>query len=411
MVSPSTKNQKESMKSKLMASPLLCLGMFAFGSNVSAEDLMNPIQTALSSTTISGYVDTSVEWTLNRLDPTGLGWDSWPSTIPFRDPGKADGFNLNVVKLSIEKPLDESEWASGYKADLLFGPDAVAYNPSANGDMNESFAVKQAYVALRAPVGNGIDWKLGTFDTVIGYETFEAGNNPNFTRSWGYAIEPTQHTGILGTYRINDRVAIAAGVANTLSAGINNRNNPNETWHKAYLASIVVTAPDDCSMFGGSTWYAGAVGGFAGGPDDQQNFYTGVTLNTPVNGLRTGIAFDYVENLGGTDGVSDYQDDAWVMGFYFSYQATEKLSLHARGEYGDLRYKLTIPGFDDRGHEYMTGLTGTVQYDLWKNVLSRIEVRWDQMHTKGTTVDIGTTEYDYVNATQMGVYANFIYKF
>ena len=23
------------------------------------------------------------------------------------------------------------------------------------------------------------------------------------------------------------------------------------------------------------------------------------------------------------------------------------------------------------------GLTGTVQYDLWKNVLSRLELRWD----------------------------------
>lgn len=398
------------MNSKMLAVSFVFLSAFA-SNRATAEDSMNPIQTALSATTISGYVDTSAEWTLHRLDPTGLGWDSWPD-MPFRGESKANGFNLNVVKLSLAKPLDESEWASGYKVDLLFGPDAVGYNPSVNGDSDQSLAVKQAYVALRTPLGNGIDWKLGTFDTVIGYETFEAGNNPNFTRSWGYAIEPTQHTGILGTYRVNEHLAFAAGVANTLTAGINNRNtNPGETWHKTYLASIAVTAPEDGCIFGGSTFYVGAVGGFADGPDDQNNFYVGATFNTPVAGLKTGIAFDYVENLGGTDGVNDYQDDAWVMGFYFSYQATERLSLHARGEYGDLKYKFTIPGFTDRGHEYMTGLTGTVQYDLWKNVLSRIEVRWDQMHTKGNAVDIGVTEYDYVNATQMGIYANFIYKF
>ena len=389
---------------------LAAVGVVTLASAVKAEDVkMNALQTALSSTTISGYVDTSVEWTLNRLDPNGLGWDSWPSTIPFRTDNKADGFNLNVVKLSIEKPMDESEWASGYKVDLLFGPDAVAYNTSANSGTTADFGIKQAYVALRTPVGNGIDWKLGTFDTVIGYETFEAGNNPNFTRSWGYAVEPTQHTGILGTYRINDNIAIAAGIANTVSAGINTRNtNPGETWHKTYLASIAITAPNDIGFLSGSTFYAGAVGGFVGGSEDQNNFYAGVTLNTPVVGLKTGIAFDYVSHLGGTSDVGDYQDDPWVVGFYASYQATEKLSLHARAEYGDLKYKFTLPGFTDQGHEYMTGLTGTVQYDLWKNVVSRLELRWDQLHTKGA--DTGGS-YDYVDATQMGVYANFIYKF
>ena len=49
-----------------------------------------------------------------------------------RAKSKQDGFNLDVMKLSIAKPQDESPWASGYQVDLLFGPDAVGYNPSAN---------------------------------------------------------------------------------------------------------------------------------------------------------------------------------------------------------------------------------------------------------------------------------------
>ena len=51
---------------------------------------------------------------------------------------------------------------------------------------------------LRTPVGNGIDWKMGVFDTVIGYESNSDPLNPNYTRSYGYTIEPTTHTGILG---------------------------------------------------------------------------------------------------------------------------------------------------------------------------------------------------------------------
>jgi hypothetical protein len=58
----------------------------------------------------------------------------------------------------------------------------------------------------------------------------------------------------------------------------------------------------------------------------------------------------------------------------------------------------------------MMALTGTVQYDLWKNVISRLEVRWD--HTLddfnafgGTTIGVPNRGNWYTIA------ANVIYKF
>ena len=71
------------------------------------------------------------------------------------------------------------------KADFLFGPDANFYATTLNGGALNSgdFALKQAYVALRAPVGNGIDVKVGVLDTIVGYEVFESPSNPNFSRS------------------------------------------------------------------------------------------------------------------------------------------------------------------------------------------------------------------------------------
>jgi len=369
---------------------LAAVGVVSLASAVNAEEAkMNALQTALSSTTISGYVDTSVEWTLGDKN----GPIQSQSYIPFRD-GKSDGFNLNVVKLSLEKPMDEGQWASGYKVDLLFGPDAVGYNTSINADYvtDNDFAIKQAYVALRTPVGQGIDWKVGVFDTIIGYETFEAGNNPNFTRSWGYAVEPTEHTGILGTYRINENIAVAAGVANSLYSGINNRTDL-DPWHETAMGSIAITAPKDSGFLAGSTLYAGAVVGPDSG--DQQNYYLGATLNTPVAGLKAGVAFDYVENpsldvytLGG---------NLWIVGAYACYQATEKLSLHARGECGQAN---TAP------ETTLGSLTGTLQYDLWKNVISRLELRWDQVHNRAGLDEGGTT-----TDTGVSLYANFIYKF
>jgi len=38
-------------------------------------------------------------------------------------------------------------------------------------------------------------------DNILGYETSDAVNNPNFTRSYGYTLEPLSHTGLLLSYQ------------------------------------------------------------------------------------------------------------------------------------------------------------------------------------------------------------------
>ena len=106
------------------------------------------------------------------------------------------------------------------------------------------------------------------------------------------------------------------------------------------------------------------------------------------------------------------------MGLHLSYQATEKLSLYTRGEYftesGYLAgtagtpgsYALGIAGTAASAFE----LTETVQYDLWKNVLARLEFRWDHAeHGAGfggvATGAAPTAENAFLLA------ANLVYKF
>src|SRR5437773_6110906 len=197
---------------------LAALGVISLASAAKAEEKANMVQTALSATTLSGYVDTSVQWNL------GTGNARLPD-YKFGGASKADGFNLDVVQLRIEKPLDEAEWAAGYRVDLWAGPDAnILGTQSIFGSGSKAstgdFAVRQAYVALRAPCGNGIDFKVGVFDSIIGYESVESGNNPNYTRSFGHSIEPQTHTGILASYRFSDMLSASVGVANTIGPAI-----------------------------------------------------------------------------------------------------------------------------------------------------------------------------------------------
>jgi len=400
---------------------LAAVGAVSLASVAQAEEKASTVMTALSSTILSGYVDTSMQWNM------GTG-DRFAPAYKFGGAAKADGFNLDVVKLTLEKPLDESEWAAGYKVDLLFGPDANAFpgglGTQSNGNAAD-FAIKQAYVALRAPVGNGIDFKVGVFDSVIGYESFESGNNPNYTRSWGHTIEPSTHTGVLATYRVNNNVSFAAGIANTLSATINGRAfspfGPKAESYKTYMGSLALTAPDDWGFIAGSSLYAGIVNGFNGGLiADQTSYYAGATVATPVTGLRLGASYDYAglshQSTGVFLPIGGPVTPAYAnaVAAYASYQVTEKLSLHGRVEYATDSKKLAstaeLVGFGVASK--MLAVTGTAQYDLWKNVISRLELRWDH------ALD-GSEAFGGANTSTFGgnrhnsyiVAANIIYKF
>ncbi|MDB6123998.1 MAG: hypothetical protein JWQ71_2991 [Pedosphaera sp.] len=413
---------------------LAAVGVVSLASVAQAEEKMgSSVMTALSSTVLSGYVDTSMQWNL------GTG-NAFAPAFKFNGPKKADGFNLNVVKVTLEKPLDEAEWSAGYKTDLLFGPDANAFpgglGTSSTG-VSSDFAIKQAYVALRAPVGNGLDVKVGVFDSIIGYESTEAGNNPNFTRSWGHTIEPSTHTGVLASYRINNMIQLAAGVANTMSATINSRAftptgvGGKAESYKTYMGSIALTAPENWGFVSGSSLYGGVVNGFnnvVGTGADQTSFYAGLTLATPVTGLRVGASYDYagISKQPLTGNNSAYAN---AVALYTSFQATEKLSLHVRGEYASLSKNLTslaqganffgTPGAIGGVPGEVLALTGTIQYDLWKNVISRLEVRWDHSLDGGKAfgnVGPGTTTGDgvFYGGSRKNSYivaANLIYKF
>jgi len=375
---------------------LAAVGLVSLPSVMQAEEKASTMMTALSATTISGYVNTSMEWNpgTGNANPPGFAFNK----------GKQDGFNLDVVKLTIERPLDEAQWAAGYRVDLLFGPDANSLATSSSGIATSDFAIKQAYVAVRAPIGNGLDFKLGVWDTIIGYETFDAGSNPNYTRSYGYTMEPTTHTGLLATYHVNNMIDLAAGIANSFGPTINQRANPPKAEsYKTYMASVSFTAPESFGFAKGATLYGCIINGFnsaaiGGGQTAQQSYYIGSTVPTPITGLKLGASYDYAgvshnnnATLGGlgvtaAPTVATWQDSA---AGYLSFQASEKLSLHSRVEYFwqskanvNLLSATALPS-------KVLAFTETIQYDLWKNVLSRLEVRWDHA-ADGTTPYAGT---------------------
>ena len=362
---------------------LAALGVVSLASAVRAEEAAAKIftETAVSGTQISGYVNTSAHWNFN----------GYRNTLDSFGGNKADGFNLDAVSVTISKPLDETDWAAGYNFQMVYGQDAALVGM--NDFSSDKSTIKNAYVELRAPVGNGIDLKVGVWDTILGYEGFDRGNNPNYTYSYGYLLEPTTYAGVLASYKVCDVLSVQGGVADVANGGggVSPASRASIDSRKTYLGSLALTAPQSWGVLAGSTLYAGATygatasttGTLTGGPTGEQaNYYVGTVVNTGVKGLKVGASYDHVSvnnlNAGGANG--------WVnaMALYSSFQATDKLSLHARAEYawGNGIALANIAGapLGSVPAESAYAFTGTVQYDLWKNVLSRVELRWD--HTK-----------------------------
>src|ERR1700722_3435478 len=107
---------------------------------------MSMVQTALSQTTLSGYVDTAAQWnpgTDQRPTPP-VGVES--VNIPHYAFAKNDGFSLNAVDIALDKPEDSSQWAAGYHVEVMAGSDSVGVGVSG------ALSLRQAFVRLHTPL-------------------------------------------------------------------------------------------------------------------------------------------------------------------------------------------------------------------------------------------------------------------
>jgi hypothetical protein len=376
---------------------LAAVGVVSFASAARADEKMNAVQTALSGATLSGYVDTAATWRPGTDQGIGFFGGSVANTPGYRFMGN-DGFSLNAVDIALDKPEDESPWAAGYHAEFMQGADAVT--PGIVG-------LRQAYVTLRTPVGNGIDWKVGMWDTIIGYESNSDPLNPNYTRSYGYTIEPTTHTGILATYKVNDMVTVQAGIADSSNVGFGTVgvNPASFESQKAYMGDVQFMAPDGAGWMKGATLTVGvidAAGNHTTLTSGSTSFYAGATLPMPVKALKVGAAFDFLDlHNGGLVG-NPSDDSVWNIALYSSYQVTDKLVFNLRAEYLDNGNSSPVSNPIVLNSAYAGNeaeeFTATAQYNLWANVISRLEFRWDHVE-HGNAFGFSSTDVSAANTS------------
>ncbi len=132
----------------------------------------------------------------------------------------------------------------------------------------------------------------------------------------------------------------------------------------------------------------------------NRTIYAGATLNSPWKDVTFGAAFDYVQNLYGQNYIGNDHLNDYILGLYNTIKATDKLSFNSRGEYWYVQGK--GGDSDTGGYDNGIALTETVQYDIYANVISRLEFRYDHVLRSVN----GSGYYVLPNGAETGYYSD-----
>jgi hypothetical protein len=268
---------------------------------------------ALSESVLSGFVqasyfyDTSVP---GDRKSNGYLWNT-----------SHNAFSLNKVKVTLASPGVErsgEKWDAAYRVSLIFGEDAPVVNTGGEAQGFES--LREAYVELNAPLGTGLNLRLGQLISLLNYESGDGGAvNANFSQGYQwYYTGNGPGAGVQAGYTFTDWLDLKLRVQNGMYSGPFDSNNG-----KTVMGALGIK-PDE------KTWIS--LIGFGGDETETMSLYGGSILAGRTFGTKitTGLELDFFrfDNDSGADDA-----DLYSIGGWFSYDFTPKIGIALRAEY------------------------------------------------------------------------------
>ena len=133
---------------------------------------------------------------------------------------QANSFVPQVAQLVFERSATAGSATDriGFRARLNFGAQSRFSRARTNfqpGTDNNEVDFQELYAEYIAPIGNGLKIQAGKINTLIGYETINSWENPNFSRSFMFGLgQAFTTTGIRFTYPLASWGTVAIGLIN-----------------------------------------------------------------------------------------------------------------------------------------------------------------------------------------------------
>lgn len=326
-----------------------------------------------------GYVDAS--YTQNFNNPKNSGANA--NHLRIFD-GDSNSFRPNMAQLVFEKEGTNGANAverTGFRVKLDVGEDAQF----TGGRTGDDFDFQELYAQFVAPVGNGLDIRIGRMNTLVGYEVIESPFNPNFSRSWLFGLgQPFTTTGIRLLYPINEQLSVAVGAINSFT-GLTEDNNSAKSLE--WLLSYNPTAQLGIHLYG-----------FFG--RESSNTVSGAGKRVLVGSYMTFQATDqlgfvvegYYANQENGSGISSGRNARWNgAAGYAIYDFNDQWGVRARGEiFEDAGGDQSCLGSAGSGGnanvctvaapiaQTLWETTLTLQYKPAPSLITRLEFRYDK---------------------------------
>ena len=171
---------------------------------------------------LTGYGDMGYFYDLTVPKNVAPPRSAPPTFVGFPGDYKND-LMLNQVELDFQRTIaDPSKFDIGFNIEGLYGRDAVYTHSDGildNGNKHgktspdDDLDLEQAYLLVSVPLGTGLEFQIGKFDTLLGYEVINPTGNPLYTHSYEFSYGvPFTQTGILASYNLTSALKLTAGI-------------------------------------------------------------------------------------------------------------------------------------------------------------------------------------------------------
>jgi hypothetical protein len=361
------------------------------GIDVGEGEAASPLDPFLQSVNIGGHLAASYGYSFNDPD-VNAGANTLCS---FQC--NHNELSIDAAKLEIGRPASEPGKV-GFQFDLLFGQNAniqaglappADMNSTPNGiSSDQEIFLQQAFASYNA---NGVELKLGKFETLLGYELFDTDANTNITQGvlFTFAI-PAFHTGLLTGGAFSEEFTWNAGFVN----GFNNTRESGDA--KAFMGRLgwargpaLIALSSFIGTLGETRLNSN--GQVIGDNSRDTQIYDLILEYKPTDRFKTWANLD----VGRTDAASGTNPKFYGLALGTKMQLSQKLYLALRGEFmrdkessrfgplGNLIGAIESPvDLDDI--DVYTG-TVTLGYQLGPGLLARLEYRHDDVDCDGTS--------------------------
>jgi hypothetical protein len=289
------------------------------------------------------------------------------------------GYPFNIHQFDVEHntfQLDQAGLQVAYQpkegfgalVDVIAGEDARILHAAEDGH-DTSFDVRQAFLQYAT---GPLTLMAGKFVTLAGAEVINPTLNTNFSRSLlFFDSEPLTHTGVRGSYAVNDQL--------TVTAGINNGWNSTSTSFGSKTGEVGIAFAPSSKLFAlALNAYFGRAEAFSSAGDllysGNKTLIDFVGTYNVTSQLSIVLNFDYDQQQDAVDVTGLLHDVSWhAAALYVNYAINDAWRVSVRAEYLD-----DTDGFVTGAEQTLKEGTVTIGYSPLKNFELRAEFRYDK---------------------------------